>query len=141
MRFRLFSASFIAACLLLFAPAYADVADDASAVLENVVVSDVQLDDGIRLEEDSEARDDGAQGLRSSEGEGKGDVASSSNTSPLDTAPDTVAGNQATISKTETITQLVKVEKQDMYRLYNPNSGEHFYTASTAERSNLTGLG
>lgn len=141
MRFRLFSASFIAACLLFFAPAYADVADDASAALENAVVSDVQLDDGIRLEEDSEARDDGAQGLRSSEGEGKGDVASSSNTSPLDTAPDTVAGNQATISKTETITQLVKVEKQDMYRLYNPNSGEHFYTASTAERSNLTGLG
>lgn len=25
----------------------------------------------------------------------------------------------------------------DMYRMYNPNSGEHFYTASTAERNSL----
>ena len=30
---------------------------------------------------------------------------------------------------------------QDMYRLYNPNSGEHFYTASTNERDGLTVLG
>ena len=28
-----------------------------------------------------------------------------------------------------------------MYRLYNPNSGEHFYTANPAERSNLISLG
>lgn len=28
-----------------------------------------------------------------------------------------------------------------MYRLYNPNSGEHFYTASQAERYNLVQLG
>ncbi|MCR5583147.1 MAG: carbohydrate-binding domain-containing protein, partial [Eggerthellaceae bacterium] len=28
-----------------------------------------------------------------------------------------------------------------MYRLYNPNSGEHFYTASTTERANLVKLG
>ena len=29
----------------------------------------------------------------------------------------------------------------EMYRLYNPNSGEHFYTASAAERDNLAGIG
>ena len=29
----------------------------------------------------------------------------------------------------------------DMYRLYNPNSGEHFYTASTAERNDLRSAG
>ena len=29
----------------------------------------------------------------------------------------------------------------DMYRLYNPNSGEHFYTASVGERDMLTELG
>lgn len=29
----------------------------------------------------------------------------------------------------------------DMYRLYNPNSGEHFYTASTVERDHLIGVG
>ena len=28
-----------------------------------------------------------------------------------------------------------------MYRLYNPNSGEHFYTSDPAERSNLISLG
>ena len=28
-----------------------------------------------------------------------------------------------------------------MYRLYNPNTGEHFYTGSEEERDNLTGLG
>ena len=31
--------------------------------------------------------------------------------------------------------------KSSMYRLYNPNSGEHFYTASMSERNNLTRLG
>ena len=33
------------------------------------------------------------------------------------------------------------IEKVTMYRLYNPNSGEHFYTASTVERSNLISVG
>lgn len=31
--------------------------------------------------------------------------------------------------------------KQDMYRLYNPNSGEHFYTAKNAEKDNLVRAG
>ena len=30
---------------------------------------------------------------------------------------------------------------QIMYRLYNPNSGEHFYTLSTVERDHLIGVG
>ena len=29
----------------------------------------------------------------------------------------------------------------DMYRIYNPNSGEHFYTANAAEKDNLVSLG
>ncbi len=29
----------------------------------------------------------------------------------------------------------------DMYRLYNPNSGEHFYTANATEKDNLVSLG
>ena len=29
----------------------------------------------------------------------------------------------------------------NMYRLYNPNSGEHFYTANIGERNHLIGLG
>ncbi len=32
-------------------------------------------------------------------------------------------------------------EHQAMYRVYNPNSGEHFYTASTVERDHLIELG
>ena len=34
-----------------------------------------------------------------------------------------------------------QVGSQPMYRLYNPNSGEHFFTASTVERQHLIGLG
>lgn len=30
---------------------------------------------------------------------------------------------------------------QPMYRLYNPNSSEHFYTASTYERDSLVKIG
>jgi hypothetical protein len=40
-----------------------------------------------------------------------------------------------------TATVVVSVTTQNMYRLYNPNSGEHFYTANPAERANLIGLG
>ena len=34
-----------------------------------------------------------------------------------------------------------KIETTPMYRLYNPNSGEHFYTGSVEERDNLESLG
>ena len=33
------------------------------------------------------------------------------------------------------------IKTTPMYRLYNPNSGEHFYTGSIEERDNLSGLG
>ncbi len=42
------------------------------------------------------------------------------------------------IPKQEVIADVTSV---DMYRLYNPNSGEHFYTSSTGERDVLIGLG
>lgn len=32
-------------------------------------------------------------------------------------------------------------DEMTMYRLYNPNTGEHFYTSSTAERDNLSRVG
>ncbi len=38
-------------------------------------------------------------------------------------------------------TQLKRYEMVPMYRLYNPNSGEHFYTKDTTERQNLIGIG
>jgi 5'-nucleotidase/UDP-sugar diphosphatase len=34
-----------------------------------------------------------------------------------------------------------KLETVDMYRLYNPNSGEHFYTSDQKEHDHLTSLG
>ena len=33
------------------------------------------------------------------------------------------------------------VQKNEMYRLYNPNSGEHFYTADTGEKDHLISVG
>ncbi len=38
-------------------------------------------------------------------------------------------------------TQLKRYEMVPMYRLYNPNSGEHFYTKDTTERQTLIGIG
>ena len=35
----------------------------------------------------------------------------------------------------------VYIESVPMYRVYNPNTGEHFYTGSTVERDSLTALG
>ena len=35
----------------------------------------------------------------------------------------------------------LKVETQSMYRLYNPNSGEHFYTSDVSEKNHLVSLG
>lgn len=40
-----------------------------------------------------------------------------------------------------TVTTPVKTSKVEMYRLYNPNSGEHFYTQEKAERNHLTAVG
>jgi len=38
-------------------------------------------------------------------------------------------------------TQANAQETVDMHRLYNPNSGEHFYTADTAEKNHLVNVG
>ena len=38
----------------------------------------------------------------------------------------------------------MQVQAEDeigMYRLYNPNSGEHFYTSNKAERNHLANIG
>ena len=40
-----------------------------------------------------------------------------------------------------TLDEMTYAESSPMWRLYNPNSGEHFYTASTTERDVLVGLG
>lgn len=37
--------------------------------------------------------------------------------------------------------QAQSTETQQMYRLYNPNSGEHFYTADAGERDSLSNIG
>lgn len=39
------------------------------------------------------------------------------------------------------VAQASSSETQDMHRLYNPNSGEHFYTAEEGERDSLVGSG
>lgn len=46
---------------------------------------------------------------------------------------------QATIGSIRTPNSYVS--KEEMYRMYNPNSGEHFYTRSDEEREMLIGVG
>jgi len=57
------------------------------------------------------------------------------------TATATIAGKgNYTGSKSVTF-RIVKVATITMHRLYNPNSGEHFYTAKAGERDHLVGVG
>ena len=61
------------------------------------------------------------------------------------TAAITITGS-GSYTGTKTITfqitkKAVETQKTVMHRLYNPNSGEHFYTANTAEKDYLVKLG
>lgn len=54
------------------------------------------------------------------------------------------AGQSIKISEDVTVKakwQKIPITYSGMLRLYNPNSGEHFYTASEEEKDTLTGLG
>ena len=53
------------------------------------------------------------------------------------------SSNGKTVKAVITVIQSVTPVQttQNMYRLYNPNSGEHFYTAAKPEHDNLVGLG
>lgn len=52
-----------------------------------------------------------------------------------------IDGEEGTITARYTYDFRDLIANLDMHRLYNPNTGEHFYTASTEERDNLTALG
>ena len=47
----------------------------------------------------------------------------------------------AVIAAPELPVEAASAASVPMYRLYNPNSGEHFYTAGESERGNLVNLG
>lgn len=49
--------------------------------------------------------------------------------------------NDMLVFSTVDQSQPAPIETQAMYRLYNPNSGEHFYTASSFERNSLVSVG
>ena len=60
----------------------------------------------------------------------------------IGTATVTVKGRgNYTGSKSVKFKIVEKIATQQMYRLYNPNSGEHFYTAKAKERDALKGVG
>lgn len=139
MRLKLFSAAFAAAFVLITAPAYADVIDieqDASAP-DNEVAFVTHNEPAVEAASD-EVADDAATANPNDKDDGKVMAKSSD---PAKDAPETVEGNQAETSTTETVTETVIIDKHDMHRLYNPNSGEHFYTASEVERDHLIGVG
>lgn len=48
---------------------------------------------------------------------------------------------EPTVTKPSTNKPAVSQKVQDMHRLYNPNSGEHFYTANLGEKHHLVSLG
>lgn len=52
-----------------------------------------------------------------------------------------VVNSTGTTAAAATATDWSKVDKVSLYRLYNPNSGEHFYTLDVSERNNLMSLG
>lgn len=147
VKLKLFSISFTMACLLLISPAYAGTLDDGSNGNDGTVPIVECTASSEATDSSSNATDPiGPCGPSIPKQKETLDPSPSSSkdvkaTTPINSAPDTVAGNQAVISNSETITQTVKIEKQDMHRLYNPNSGEHFYTASTYERNYLVGIG
>ena len=58
----------------------------------------------------------------------------------LGTATITITG-KGSYTGTKTATFKIVADPVPMYRLYNPNSGEHFYTASSAERDHLKTVG
>lgn len=45
------------------------------------------------------------------------------------------------VNSDEPIVAMAEDDTVDMYRLYNPNSGEHFYTGSSYERASLLSVG
>ena len=53
----------------------------------------------------------------------------------------TIDGVNYYLELSTNITVTTNSNEINMYRLYNPNSGEHFYTSNVAERNTLIGLG
>lgn len=139
MRLKLFSAAFAAAFVLITAPAYADVigADQDVPVPDNEVAFAAYGEPATETAS-NEVADDAAAINSNDKDDGKVMAKSSG---PAKDAPGIVEGNQAETSTTETVTETVTIDKHDMHRLYNPNSGEHFYTASEVERDHLIGVG
>lgn len=132
VKLKLFSISFTMACLLLISPAYAGTLDDGSNGNDGTVPIVECTASSEATDSSSNATDPiGPCGPSIPKQKETLDPSPSSSkdvkaTTPINSAPDTVAGNQAVISNSETITQTVKIEKQDMHRLYNPNQRRTF---------------
>ena len=45
------------------------------------------------------------------------------------------------VKASTTAVNAAETKTVEMHRLYNPNSGEHFYTANTKEKTDLVGFG
>lgn len=103
MRLKLFSAAFAAAFVLITAPAYADVIDieqDVSAP-DNEVAFVTHNEPAVEAASD-EVADDAATANPNGSDDGKVMAKSSD---PAKDAPETVEGNQAETSTTETVTR------------------------------------
>ena len=52
-----------------------------------------------------------------------------------------VNGGENVVVKAYGDNKTAEIQSREMYRLYNPNSGEHFYTSNQGERDHLVSLG
>ena len=69
-------------------------------------------------------------------------AAEENSTAETESAVSEASADSTAAAESQEDSTLVKAaETQDMYRLYNPNSGEHFYTADANERDHLKSVG
>ena len=132
------------ACTLVLGSAVA-FADEQAPLSEDGVIEAVQVDDASACV----ITDDPAQeSSTSSDVKDVKDAKASSESASREVQPASPAAQPvdeavpaADSSPDAPLAAMATAETVDMYRLYNPNSGEHFYTGNWSERTNLIELG
>ena len=109
--------------------------------------TDVIPDSGADQEEGDSADDSGSQGQGAETGEGdeEGEAPADETGDPMEGSDDETGEPEEAPAEVSTLSADPEpraiTSMKPMYRLYNPNSGEHFYTASNYEARSLVSAG
>ena len=109
--------------------------------------TDVIPDSGADQEEGDSADDSGSQGQGAETGEGdeEGEAPADETGDPTEGSDDETGEPEEAPAEVSTLSADPEpraiTSMKPMYRLYNPNSGEHFYTASNYEARSLVSAG